>query len=324
MKTSIFFLTLLLSLSISEASSKTWVVTSNTDGGKNSLREMLFLAGDGDNIIFALPVGYEVISLYSELFIQGKSLTIDGRNTEPGSGFPVTVQVLNPGQSPYRLFRLDPGFRRSVTLKNLMLRGGDVSGSGTMADGGVILLELDGALTLSRCVVRDGKARNGGGVYAGGVFNRGALIMRDCDITRNEAVSTAGESCGGGIYVSFGMTIVASTRIYENISRTHSGGFFIFNGTGRITNSSIYGNTVREGAANEGTFCGPSLSIVQSFITNISSSTIAEKYARPAVYRKSVEKSGTTSSPAAINPGTDLMRRNPMPRALLQLAAIQP
>ncbi|MFZ1730339.1 MAG: hypothetical protein WBQ23_13615 [Bacteroidota bacterium] len=324
MKTIIISLVFLLSLSLSEASSKTWIVTSNADAGANSLRDMLARAEDGDNIKFALPAGKEIISLNSDLMVQDKSVIIDGSNAEQGSGYPVTVQVLNPGQSPFRVFTLNPGFRRLVTLMNMTLRGGDVSESSTLPDGGVILLELDGALMLSRCIIRDGRARNGGGIYSGGEFNRGSLVIRDCDITQNAAASEMGEACGGGIYVCFGVTILNSSRIYENTSQTHSGGFYIFNATGRINNSSIYGNTVKEGAANEGTFCGPSLSISESFITNIRSSTIAEKYPSPAHSRSNLKKPYSGSPPAVKAVNRNPVREIPMTLANLMLSSLQP
>ncbi|MBE0645900.1 MAG: hypothetical protein IH600_17600 [Bacteroidetes bacterium] len=278
MKTTRFLLLFLFFMSVTSIAASPLVVTSNADSGPGTLRAALHHAKDGDHIVFALPSGSEIITIESELYIRGKSLIIDGSNKEPGSGFNVTIQVQDPGRSPWRVFRIDPGFRRLVTISNLLLRGGDVSSLETESDGGVILLCKDGMLTVSRCDIRNGRARNGGGIYAGGRFNRGVIALRDCEITQNEAVICEGEACGGGLYVSFGTAIIHSSRIYENVSQSHSGGFYIFNATGRISNSSIYGNRAPSGSASEGSFCGPSLTIVNSFITNMSSETIAERY----------------------------------------------
>ena len=323
MKTSIFLLAFLMALGIPDAGAKTWTVTSNADSGPNSLRSMLARAGDGDNVHFALPSGYEVISLNSDITIQGKSVSIDGRNTGEGSGYPVTVQVVEPGHSPYRVFTLDPGYRRSVSLMNMQIRGGDVSGSSTSPDGGVILLRIDGALILSRCVVRDGRARNGGGIYAGGVFNRGSLVLKDCEVTENAAVADYVESCGGGLYAAFGTTIINTTRIHANTSQSHSGGFYLFNATGKINNSSIYGNKVREGTANEGSFCGPSLTIIQSFITNMSSSTIAEKYPKQAVSRQVEGEADPVNASAAAGVKKKALQNIPQTLALVMRSVAQ-
>ncbi len=323
MKTASLFLAFLIALCIPDAGAKTWTVTSNADSGPSSLRDLLARAGDGDNVHFALPSGQEVISLNSEITIQGKSVSIDGRNTGQGSGYPVTVQVAEPGHSPYRVFTLDPGYRRLVSLKNLQIRGGDVSASSMSPDGGVILLRLDGALILSRCVVRDGRARNGGGIFAGGVFNRGSLVLKDCEVTENEATAEHEESCGGGLYAAFGTTIISTSRIHANASQSHSGGFYIFNATGKINNSSIYGNTVRQGVANEGTFCGPSLTITQSFISNMSSSTIAEKYPGPAVSRKIEGKANPANIIAAAGVKLEALQGIPQTLALVMRSVAQ-
>ncbi|MBR9977457.1 MAG: hypothetical protein KFH87_05165 [Bacteroidetes bacterium] len=242
----------------------TWTVTTNRDSGPQSLRSILERAGDGDRVVFALRAGEENISLTSALSVEGKSIHIDGRNRNMDAKRIVTLQVRIPGQSPYRVFHLNPGHERTVRLEHLILRGGDVSGVADNAFGGVVFLERDGNLQLTGCTVRDGRAREGGGIYAGGRFHRGRLTLRECDIFGNEAVAEGGIAAGGGVYVSFGWTVIHSTLIYENAARSHSGGIVIFNAGGTISNSAIVGNTLLSGASSEGSFTGPLLNFVRS------------------------------------------------------------
>lgn len=304
MKT-IFIFVVCIVLFGSPMTATTWTVLSNHDSGPQSLRSILERAGDGDRVVFALPAGEETITLMSALSVEGKSIHIDGRNRNHDGERIITIQVRIPGQSPYRVFHFDPGHERTVSLGHLILRGGDVSNLADDAFGGVLLLEKDGNLLLSGCIVRDGRAREGGGIYAGGRFHRGRLTLRDCNIFGNEAVAKGGVAAGGGVYVSFGWTDIHSTLIYENAARSHSGGIVIFNAGGTITNSAIVGNTLLSGASSEGSFTGPSLNFVRSRFSG--ERTVASLHTRDGILLPHVDP-GVISSGYAERPHKQFTR----------------
>jgi predicted outer membrane repeat protein len=76
------------------------------------------------------------------------------------------VQVTEPGVSTYRIFRFDLRNPENITLNNLTLRGGDVSGQSPNGGGAIYYYDDgDGSLTLTNCTIKDSKAQNGGGIY---------------------------------------------------------------------------------------------------------------------------------------------------------------
>lgn len=240
------------------------VVRSSADSGPHTLRDALSRASDNDVIRFDLPDGEDVITLNSELYVRSASVTIDGSLLQDGYPGRVTVQVRQPGLSPHRIFRLQLPGRKRVLLQNLILLGGDVSASAQRPDGGVIHMSGHGSLHLHGCVIRDGKARRGGGIFAGETYRRGLLLLDGCEITANESIARDDDAAGGGAFVSFGRLALLSTHIRSNQSGTHSGGIVLQNGSAEITDSFIEGNAAVDAAAVEASFSGPSLTIRKS------------------------------------------------------------
>jgi len=124
------------------------VVTSNADSGAGSLRQAILDVLDGESITFNLGAGNEVITITSELGTGwAKGMTIDGDNVA-GSGTNITVKVFTPGVSTFPVFNLRPATGRTVTLKNMTMRGGNISAGsgGGDSDGGFRLIASHGEL----------------------------------------------------------------------------------------------------------------------------------------------------------------------------------
>ncbi len=242
------------------------VVRSSADSGPHTLRDALSRASDNDVIRFDLPDGEDVITLFSELYLRSLSVTIDGSSLNGGYPGRVTVQVRQPGISLQRVFRFSLPGKKTVILRNLILSGGDVSSSPQRPDGGVIHMSGHGSLHLYGCVIRDGKARRGGGIYTGEKYRRGVLMIEHSVITANESIARDKNAAGGGAYISFGRLALRSTRIQNNQSGTHSGGIVLQNGSAEITDSFIEGNAALDAAAIEASFSGPSLTILKSVV----------------------------------------------------------
>jgi len=235
----LFFSAFLVSLP--ELFAANQIVTSNANSGSGSLRQAIIDVTDGGQITFNLSAGNETITLSSELSITAKGITIDGANTL-GSGVSITVQVSTPGSSTWRVFNLAPGADKSVTLQNLTLKGGDISGSSGY--GGVVSIS-SGTCTIADCTVRDGKAQYGGGIYLNG--SGVTTTLQHCTITNNSAYSGSADARGGGIYNNSGTIIISQCEIYSNsvlpsLYTEFGGGLFLNYGYPTISNSAIYSN----------------------------------------------------------------------------------
>lgn len=259
------------------AYSATITVTDNGDSGAGTLRQAISDAADGDTIDFNLSGGNEAIVFLSTISLSSsKSITIDGANTA-GSGTQVTLQVATPGTTTIRLFELNPyGTDKTITLQNLTLRGGDVSG---LADTRGAILHGDwvrGVLNIENCIMREGKADWGGGALffyqtasAGITFTvnitnctfeanytndtGGAIYSRDMDITinitgsqflGNYTTDTSGAYGGGAINGYETVMNIDKCLFYNNYSSNTWGGGAIqtYAGTTTITNSTFVSN----------------------------------------------------------------------------------
>ena len=166
-----------------------------------------------------------------EIQIRGKEITITGQLNNP-----FTIDMEERG----RIFYITDG--ASVTLENINLTGGNVSGKN---DGGAIYLSGSAThLTIKGArILRNRTARHGGGIHV----LSGTLSLYDSLITENEAGTSGGgidarggvlriENClisnnaavtaGGGLYVTNAATITGST-ISENASTRYGGGIYL-------------------------------------------------------------------------------------------------
>jgi len=227
------------------AMAATYTVTQITDNGTGSTTGSLSWAinavADGDKIAFNLSSG-DVVTLSAALPAIDNTLTMEGINIATGN--PVTIQVTSPGVSAYRVFYINGGAAaassKTITLNDLIMRGGDVSGLTAPANFGGVIYAPDryGTVTLNRCVVKEGKAQSGGGIFS---VNRisvsHSMNLNQCTVNNNVAMIF-----GGGLYINQG-TILNST-ISGNTAASGGGGIYEAANNVKllIINSTISGN----------------------------------------------------------------------------------
>jgi predicted outer membrane repeat protein len=180
-------LVLFFTLNINFVSATTITVTSNANSGAGTLRQALLDSSDGDIIVFNLSAGNETIIVSSTLTTPwNKDITIDGDNSA-GSGTDITIQVTNPGTSTYPTITITGTTGKTTTLRNLTLRGGDAE----LYSGGTIRMELgnNASLVLYNCIVKDGRGRFGGGLFAS---DFDTLTIEDTTFQDNSATDHGG------------------------------------------------------------------------------------------------------------------------------------
>jgi hypothetical protein len=156
----------------------------------------------------------------------------------------------------------------------------------TIIDGGgvntvVTVSNANAHVTLSNVTVRDGYARQGGGVYnngmltitrsiitgssavgpvgsGGGIFNAGTLTINNSTLSNNSGRGTASGGLGGGIGNAGTVTVNNSTFTGNSVSGVFGAGFgggIGNSGTATVNNSTLSGNSATAwggGIGNEG------------------------------------------------------------------------
>ena len=179
-------------------------------------------------------------------------LDIDGQLTINGAGSGITIV---DGQGADRIFQILPGAR--ITIAGLSIRNGN---PGAQADGGGILVDGTGRLTLDDSSIFSNTALSGGGIVV-----RGLLAATDCSISGNQG---GGVSTGGGLLVfrnvqvsgnAGGYAITVSdvgTMTYDGgtVSDNQGGGIRNVAGSrATLTDVLIANNTGGGGIRNHGT-----------------------------------------------------------------------
>lgn len=256
------------------------VVSSGVDSVPNSLRHAIDSVVSTkdtirDTVVFNVAASDTVV-VQSEIVIHDSYITVEGRNVHSGNR--VVVQVEKPGVSPYRVFTLYGG-DTAVKIRNMVLRGGDVSGNLNDAYGGT--LNCGGGIRLDSMLITDGRAVQGGGIYTstgfnlknstvtanigqnekflndvlgGGIFlEAGAMYLENCSITENRCITRSNHvaACGGGIYTYDDKVVLVNCTIAGNSVETSGdrdasgGGVYTYQGTLEIVNSTIVNNYCR-------------------------------------------------------------------------------
>jgi hypothetical protein len=182
-----------LSLCACPSVAATLTVTNLNDSGAGSLRDQISLAASsGDDIVFQTALN-GTITLASELVVN-KGLTINGPAGTPG----VTIY----GNNAVRCFHMGtvaPGSAITVTLKNLTIWRGQVSGSSN-GGGGIRVANSQVSLALENVVISEclsiGAA--GGGIR---IVSGGTLAATSCTIDGNQTSNASG-AAGGGLEAS--------------------------------------------------------------------------------------------------------------------------
>jgi hypothetical protein len=219
-KTILIIIFSVLSVMVAQISTAAVIdVTTTQDNVPGSLRAAITTANNNnkDNTIH-LPAGVYFLSGAQgedanaggdlDINTHGRKLTIIGSgktNTDiDGNEIDRVLHILNG----------------TVTISDLTIRKGNVT-LGSIFDGGGI--DNNGDLTLTRCVIKENKARYGGG-HGGGIYNQGMLTLNECIIKSNSAGNgrdnifwgDGGNGGHGGAVYNNGTLILNNCTITDN------------------------------------------------------------------------------------------------------------
>lgn len=210
-------------------------VSNLADSGAGSLRQAIEDANaleGADEIVFVAGGNSGSIELTSGQLEITDALTISG----PGAAALMVDQTTTNS----RVIYVDTD--QNVTISGLTITGGDIAG-----DGGGILFEGGGSLTLSSVIVTGNAAEDGGGIS----LYDGSLTIINSEITMNSATEDGGGIEFDGDRRGLRLTISGST-IDNNTSGEDGGGIAVYLDDDAeapqisITDTSISGNTATE------------------------------------------------------------------------------
>ena len=190
------------------------VVTNADDSGAGSLRQAIADVAAGGAITFADD---------TTIFL-GSTLTLDRNVTIDGGTHTVVVS----GNGVVRVFAVNAGV--TATLQHLTVNKGHASG---VFGGGI---SNAGNLTVSDCIVSDGYAGSGAGIYN---QSGATLAVRDSSLSNNGATHVCCDVVGGAAILNAGTATVTNSIVSASTGR---GGIANF-GNLTVTGSTFSGNS---------------------------------------------------------------------------------
>jgi hypothetical protein len=194
-------------------------VTNTNDGGAGSLRAAIAEANGtvaADDIVFDVN---GTITLTEPLD------TITHEVTIIGNGMANTIiERSNAAQTPsFRIFTIAGSVNKTITIKDLTVRKGRVTGAGDIGlGGGIAHLNIQAQVTSPTLTLNGVKVDNcfaeGGG---GGVYSVNTLDMIDCKILENESHGN-----GAGIRLETFFTSIKTSEIKNNTTTGNGGGIY--------------------------------------------------------------------------------------------------
>ncbi len=229
-----------------ESQTPSLVVTTNSDSGPGSLRQLVSQADVSAAITFAPGLSGQTITLTNGSITLPNIVTIDASTLAGG----ITLN----GNHATRIFRVN-----SIAVLNslIIVNGNDTGGN---AGGGGIL--SFGTLTLNNCTL-SGNAANQAGWGGGGILSyNGTLTINQSTLSGNSANNS---TSGGGIANYGGALTINQSTVSGNSAAGYGGGIWT-GGTMTINNSIVSGNTQAFGSdindingAGAGTYTGVNL-----------------------------------------------------------------
>jgi Domain of unknown function (DUF4347) len=247
------------------------------NGGDQNIAVIAYakLGFEGDNTTKTFGDG--ITSVTEEILLTSAGMILTGSGLANA-----TVQVATPGTTAARVFYSNPGAGNTLTIENITIKGGDISGLVDDAANGGTLFHESGTLNISSTVISGSKAVNGGAI-----FSKATLTITDSTISSGHATNN-----GGGLYNSYStMTITGSTvdnnladrsgggiSSYQDISTTvddstisnnqgRYGGILSYDSTLVLLNSTVSGNNSTSIVGGVGSFKG-TISLLNTTISN--------------------------------------------------------
>jgi hypothetical protein len=216
------------------------IVTTAADSGTGSLRAAIDSAQSGQTVCFAANLRGSTITLTSGQLTVNKNLTIDGSNV-PG----ITIS----GNQASRVLRT--GDNTNVTLKNLTIANGRVSGSDDETGAGAgIRTGMDSTLMVIRCQINQNVASYGGGIWTG--YRAKATILNS-KFDGNDGSVAIAERGGGAIATSSGGTLTVRGSTFINNRGSNGGAINNLLSELLVENSLFRNNDSTAGGAIAGT-----------------------------------------------------------------------
>ena len=191
------------------------MVTTSTDSGGGSLRQVIAAAAAGDIITFAPEVTSVALDCVLNVFTD--NLTIDGGSAG------VTITVTGKGYRHMDVL----GLSATLTVKNVVFDG-SVPGRQEGEDSGGV--QCDGSLVLENVTVKNCVAESGGGVYA-----LTSATLTDCLIDSNIAAANS----GGGVNAP--TATLTNCRFLSNSAVYNGGG--VYADRAKLDNCTFSGNS---------------------------------------------------------------------------------
>lgn len=206
----LFFALAIVFLSAYSGIAATLVVTNTNDSGAGSLRAQIAAAASGDTINFTGIPANSTITLTSGqiVFPGGLSVTIDST----ANTLTTIVAAANS-----RVFSMPNNGSRTITMINLVITGGSVSGNG-----GGISWDTGGSLTLIGCTVRGNTITSSNSQGAGLYFSAGgaALTVTNSTFSGNSIAQPNGQ--GGGIWLGSTNPSITNSTISGNTTNSNN------------------------------------------------------------------------------------------------------
>jgi predicted outer membrane repeat protein len=242
-------LTATLSFFISNSNAATFIVNRTDDRNLTTanclesattpdcaIREALTAASanGGTNAIVISPGLLMTLTIGTPLNVTGSSLTIEGNGA--------TIRRSDFQDTPK--FRILDVSVTELAINDLTIANGNVdyNTAGIGESGGGIKVKPNVTVTLKNCRVIGNRSSGRGA----GIFNEGTVKLIGSTVSSNQ-ISVGND--GGGIFVSSGATLETSagTVIAGNIAGNAGGGIAVANGTAKIVDSEINGNSATFG-----------------------------------------------------------------------------
>ena len=199
-----------------------------------------------------------------------KSITIKGKSGNANIDM-LDANKSGLGASVHRIFKVNSG---TLTLENLTLKNGKAAGGGEAGNGGAMLIESGGTLTMTGCVVQEcTAAANGGGILnkgtltmnhgriesnaanaGGGIYNTGTLTIHTGSISANTATNNGGGIYNEGTLIINNGIIGKGTNGYANQAENSGGGIFLYEGACTLNGTKIQENTIGSSGKGSGIY----------------------------------------------------------------------
>jgi len=213
------------------------VIDSSAPLAWKRLKEAIAEASPGDIItingeIQATNVGSGPGANWGEIGID-KNLTIQGKNGADSDILNANSGSL--GSDAHRIFNVKDG--KKLTLKNLTLKGGKVSGGLSGVNGGAIfVIGSSSRAELSDCVIKACEANNGGAIACSdnSTVSLTNTIINECKATN---------FTGGAIFAARATVEMTGCKLYDNEAQDLGGAIYATGATVKMTNCKLYRNT---------------------------------------------------------------------------------